>query len=214
MTALYGVYGAGGCGRGIMPLLEQQVSEPSAELVFIDDAPRGERVNGRRVLTWQSFVDASASRKAITIGIANSNVREAIDRKRAQANIGLFNVISASSVILHDVELGEGCVISPLAILTANIRIGINFHCNIGSFVEHDCCIGDYVTFGPGVRCNGNVHIADHAYVGSGAVIRQGTADEPLRIGRGAVVGMGAVVTRSVSPGMVVVGNPARPLRK
>ena len=45
--------------------------------------------------------------------------------------------------------------------------------------------IGDYVTFAPGVRCNGNVHIGDHAYVGAGAIIRQGKPGEPLRIGAG-----------------------------
>ena len=42
MTALYGIYGAGGCGRGIMPLLAQQVNDPKAELVFVDDSPVGE----------------------------------------------------------------------------------------------------------------------------------------------------------------------------
>jgi acetyltransferase-like isoleucine patch superfamily enzyme len=72
--------------------------------------------------------------------------------------------------------------------------------------------IGDYVTFAPGVQCNGNVHIGDHAYVGAGAIIRQGKPGEPLRIGVGAIVGMGAVVTHDVAAGMTVVGNPARPL--
>ena len=72
--------------------------------------------------------------------------------------------------------------------------------------------IGDFVTFAPGVMCNGNVHIDDHAYIGTGAILKQGTPDKPLRIGRGAVVGMGAVVTKDVAPGETVIGNPARPM--
>ena len=41
-------------------------------------------------------------------------------------------------------------------------------------------------------------------------MIRQGSPDSPLVIGAGAVVGMGAVVTKSVPAGAVVIGNPAR----
>jgi acetyltransferase-like isoleucine patch superfamily enzyme len=85
---------------------------------------------------------------------------------------------------------------------------------NLYSYVEHDCVIGDFVTFAPGVKCNGNIMIEDHAYIGTGAIIKQGKLGEPLVIGRGATVGMGAVVTKSVPPGVTVVGNPARPLVK
>jgi acetyltransferase-like isoleucine patch superfamily enzyme len=47
------------------------------------------------------------------------------------------------------------------------------------------------------------------ASIGSGAVILAG-----VTVGAGALVGAGAVVTRDVPPGAVVVGNPARVLRK
>jgi acetyltransferase-like isoleucine patch superfamily enzyme len=75
------------------------------------------------------------------------------------------------------------------------------------SYVEHDCVIGDFVTFAPAVCCNGAVEIGDGAYIGANAVIRQG-----LSIGKNAVIGMGAVVTKDVPAGETWVGNPARPI--
>ena len=70
------------------------------------------------------------------------------------------------------------------------------------------------MTFAPKVSCNGNVHIQDYAYIGAGSVIKQGSAEKPLVIGEGAVIGMGAVVTKDVAPYEVVVGNPARSLKR
>ena len=101
---------------------------------------------------------------------------------------------------------------SPFTIVSPNASIGRYFHCNYHSYVAHDCVIGDFVTFAPAVRCNGGVVIEDHAYIGTGAVIKQATPGRPVVIGRGAIVGMGAVVTKSVPAGVTVVGNPARPL--
>ena len=74
--------------------------------------------------------------------------------------------------------------------------------------------IGDYVTFAPRVSCNGNVVVEDYAYIGTGAVLKQGSKSKPLVIGKGATVGMGAVVTKDVPPNTVVVGNPAKPMFK
>ena len=70
------------------------------------------------------------------------------------------------------------------------------------------------MTFAPAVKCNGNIIVEDHAYIGTGAIIKQGKPCQPLVIGKGAVVGMGAVVTKDVPAGATVVGNPARPLMK
>lgn len=115
--------------------------------------------------------------------------------------------------VLSNNDVQEGAILCEFSTVTSNSRIGKFFQCNIYSYVAHDCVIGDYVTFAPNVHCNGNVVIGDHAYVGTGAIIRQGTREKPIVIGAGATVGMGAVVTRDVPPDATVIGNPARPLR-
>ena len=119
-----------------------------------------------------------------------------------------------TALILERNNIGEGAIFCGFTHVTSDVKIGSFFHCNIYSYVAHDCVIGNYVTFAPQVCCNGNVHINDHAYIGTGAVIKQGTPEKPLVIGEGAIIGMGAVVTKDVAPHEVVVGNPAKPFKK
>jgi len=212
----FAIFGANGCGRGVLPLVRQELQASlqsgDCDLVFVDDHPPAPLVNGHRVLTYTQWLCESASSQQINVAIANSYVREQLVQRCAADGVGFFQARAANVVQLDDVEIGEGAVLCPFVTLTSNIRIGRHFHANIYSYVEHDCILGDFVTFAPGVMCNGHVHIEDHAYIGAGAVIKQGLPGKPLVIGRGAVVGMGAVVTKSVPPGMTVVGNPARPL--
>lgn len=215
---LYGIYGASGCGRGIMPLAREMfATRDDVELVFIDDGVAtlaDSVVNGHRTLSWDEFMGAKADAKSLAIAIADSRIRERLAQRCSQAGVGIFTVKAGNVVIMDDVRIGEGALLSPFVTITSNIRIGKHFHANIYSYVEHDCIIGDYVTFAPSARCNGNIVIEDHAYIGSGAVIKQGRHGNPLIIGYGAIVGMGAVVTKNVPPGVTVVGCPARPLVK
>lgn len=214
MNILYGIYGASGCGRGVMPLARQQVVGENAELVFIDDGASDEMVNGHKVMAYEAFLAQPHPEKRVCVAVANSAIREKLVNKLDNDGIHSWAVMASNLVTMDDIELGEGSILCPSVTLTSNIRIGRSFHANIYSYVEHDCQIGDFVTFAPRVSCNGNVRIEDHAYIGAGAVIKQGTPDKPLVIGRCATVGMGAVVTKDVPPGAVVVGNPARPLEK
>ncbi|MGB4192498.1 MAG: acetyltransferase [Limnohabitans sp.] len=214
----FAIFGASGYGREVLPLVRQQLQAAlaagDADLVFVDDHPPAPEVNGQRVLTYAQWLSEPASSRHVNVAIANSQVREQLVQRCATDGVQFFEVRAANVVQLDDVQLGQGAVLCPFVMLTSNIRIGQHFHANIYSYVAHDCVVGDFVTFAPGVMCNGNVVIEDHAYIGTGAIIKQGKPGEPLVIGRGAVVGMGAVVTKSVAPGVTVVGNPARVLVK
>lgn len=212
---LIGVYGASGFGKEVMPLVRAQFVELDKEnFVFIDDGQANTDLNGYQVLSYTNFINNSKADKRVTIAIANSQVREKLVARLNQDGVQHLEIQAANTVILDEVEIGEGSLLCPFTCLTSNIKIGKFFHANIYSYVAHDCVIGDYVTFAPGVKCNGNIHIEDHAYIGTGAVIKQGTPDQPLVIGKGAIVGMGAVVTKSVPAGVTVIGNPARILEK
>lgn len=203
-----GVYGSSGFGREVLPLVRAQYGEAGTDICFIDDGAE----NGTDILSFDSFVALPHEEKAITIAIANSAVREKLANRCSDAGIGIADIHATNAILLDDVEIGEGAILCGFTHMTSTIRIGRHFHANIYSYIAHDCVIGDFVTFAPGVKCNGNVHIEDHAYIGTGAILKQGTPEKPLRIGRGAVIGMGAVVTKDVPAGTTVIGNPAKPM--
>ncbi len=214
-TPIYAAYGKSGFGREVMPIVVEQFGrEEQSVSVFIDDGKTDEAVNGHSVWSFEELEAHPSLKKKIVIAIADGRVREELANKCAAANIGFMSVVASNHLRMDNCMVGEGAIFCPFTTLTSNIVIGVHFQCNIYSYIAHDCVIGDFVTFAPGVKCNGNVHIEDHAYIGTGAILKQGTSDLPLRIGRGAVVGMGAVVTKDVAPGAIVVGNPARPLAK
>jgi len=212
MSQSVAVFGCGGFGREIMPIA--RLRDPDA--VFVSDvaAEIGLVVNGHRVISFEDLVSVNHRHRGVSIAIGSGDARRAIAARCLAEGVEITSLFSPSHHSLDETKIGDGAVFCHNTMLTSNIVIGQNFQCNIYSYVAHDCVIGDYVTFAPRVNCNGNVHIEDHAYIGTGAVIKQGSRDKPLRIGKGAVVGMGAIVTKDVAPGAVVVGNPAASLVK
>ena len=213
----FGLFGAGGFGREVMPYARVSVAQTlglvSDEVaVFFVETWRPDRteVNGYPIISIEEFSRLDGPRY-FNVAIGDGRAREAISKQVGEM-AKVLPVRAPQSIFLDNNLTGEGSIFCPNTMLTSNVTIGRFFQGNIYSYVAHDCVIGDFVTFAPGVRCNGRVHIGDYAYIGTNAIIREGTADKPLKIGVGAVIGMGAVVTKDVPDGMIVVGNPAREL--
>jgi len=215
MSRLVGVFGSAGFGREVMTLVRRQlaVHHPYDDIVFVIPTTAGIPPKGIPVMAEAEFLVSDRAR-AFTIAIADGAIRKRLYALAINNGAVPLSVRASSAEILDDVTLGAGVILCGHSSITSNTRVGIGFHLNISSYLAHDCVVGDFVTFGPNVVCAGNVVVEDGAYIGGGALIRQGQPDAPLIIGAGAVVGMGAVITKNVAPATVVVGNPARELKK
>lgn len=134
-------------------------------------------------------------------------------------------------------NVGDGSRIWAFAHVLPGARIGSD--CNVCDhvFIENDVVIGDRVTIKCGVQLWDGIRLEDDVFVGPNATFindafprskrlrlkqsqtfvavgasigANATILSGLRIGQYAMVGAGAVVTRSVPPYAIVVGNPAR----
>src|SRR5229473_1422715 len=142
--------------------------------------------------------------------------------------------------IVETPNVGDGTRVWAFAHILPKAVIGAD--CNICDhvFIENDVVVGNRVTLKCGVQLWDGIRLEDDVFVGPNAtftndpmprskhhlqkypetLIRQGasiganaTILPGITVGRRALVGAGAVVTRSVPPYAVVVGNPARIVR-
>ena len=79
-----------------------------------------------------------------------------------------------------------------------------------------DATVGSGANIGAGtVTCNYDGERKHHTEIGEGAFIGSGTMlVAPVRVGKGARTGAGAVVTKDIPDHTVAVGTPARVIRK
>jgi len=149
------------------------------------------------------------------------------------ADVSADAAIGAGTRIWHQAQVREGavigrqCIIGKGAYVDKDVRIGDFCKLQNGVFVFHGFTVEDGVFLGPGVMLLNDKHprainidgtpksdadwdasdgiVRYGAAVGGGAVVLPGVA-----VGRMALIGSGAVVTRDVPERGIVAGNPAR----
>lgn len=181
------------------------------QVVFIDDDQNvwGTHIHGSLVVSYEEA--RTIENLEVNVAFANPLLRQQKVEQCENDGLKFFSSFAPTSIIGDNVDIGVGAIFSHSTIVTSDARIGRHFHCNIYSYVAHDCIVGDFVTFAPRVSLNGRIKVEDNVYVGSDATFLPGKADKFLTIGKGAIIGAGAVVTKDVEPGAVMVGSPAKP---
>jgi len=155
----------------------------------------------------QSLHGSTSATAQFLVSIGSNKARAACFQKALDHGLLPATLIHPCAVISESARLDVGTVVMARVVINPDARIGRNCIVNTAAVIEHDCHIGDHVHLSPGVLLAGGVTVGSHAHIGIGAVVLPG-----IEIGDFAVVGAGAVVVKSVPPGVVVAGVPARNL--
>jgi sugar O-acyltransferase (sialic acid O-acetyltransferase NeuD family) len=211
------IYGGGGFARELAWLVQacNEKNKIYQVVCFIDDnlESHNKILNDIPVMgleeTHKRFPNAS-----IVGGIGTPQIRQRLMEKAAAMGFGFETIIHPRTEKSEWIKIDVGTVICAGNILTTNIVLGKHVQINLDCTVGHDVIIKDYASLAPGVHISGCIHLGERVYIGTGAVIINGTQEKPISIGDDAIIGAGACVTKSVPAGETVVGVPAKPLMR
>jgi len=144
----------------------------------------------------------------LIISVGLNHIRKKIVEKLPE-HIGYGKAVHPSAVISESAFLGEGTVVMQGAIIQSSVSIGRHCIINTAASVDHDCIIDDFVHISPNATLCGAVSVGEGSQVGAGAVVIPG-----IKIGKWSLVGAGAVVMRDVPDNVLVLGNPARVVKR
>jgi sugar O-acyltransferase (sialic acid O-acetyltransferase NeuD family) len=205
------ILGAGGFAKQLLSSLDFHFSD----VYLFDDQNLANEIDLSKFFSvlenWNQVADRFvADNNDFIVGVGNPEQRKALFKKAVELGGNPVVAVSSNasvsqlgSKVFNGTSILRNTVVEPYTVIQEGVAI------NVGSFVAHDCSIGSFSVLGPYSKLLGNVSIGKRCVVGAGATVLPN-----ITVSDGVVIGAGAVVTKNVEPNTIMVGNPAKPLKR
>jgi sugar O-acyltransferase (sialic acid O-acetyltransferase NeuD family) len=149
--------------------------------------------------TYKAFVSVSSTHL--------NRVRARLYRHVKELGYRCETYVSSHAFVWRDVTIGENSFIFENNVLQYGVSVGDNVILWSGNHVGHQTKIADDVFISSHVVISGFCEIGRYSFLGVNSCFADKTT-----VAEDTVVGAGAVVVKNTKPGLVYVGNPAKPL--
>jgi sugar O-acyltransferase (sialic acid O-acetyltransferase NeuD family) len=207
------IYCMGGYGREVYDsLINSFAASSDNEIIFVDDTIGLSTINlGGRVVSIYPFDTKHFELNECNFVIASGEpfLRNFLYNKLIEHGCKLQNIIDISSNISNSAHLGDGVIAGAFSSIQSRARIANNVAINTGAVIGHDAVIKGHTVISSHANIGGSAEVGGCTYIGMGALIKEG-----IKIGCNSIIGMGSVVFNDVPDDVIVLGNPARVIRR
>lgn len=209
---ILGIYGAGGLGNETLELANQinKISLKWDKIIFVDDVNPNRKVRGHDVLSFTDLTSKySTDEIEFVIGVGEPSFRRDFYNKIISKGYNLPVLIHPNVHIPNNTIVKQGTIIHNTAYISCNIEIGENAYIHQLTSTGHGSKIHPHCVISNHSSIAGDCIVGEATYIATGVMIKQ-----KVSIGSDSIVGMGSIVFRDIQSDVVVLGNPARVLRK
>lgn len=207
---ILGIFGASGLGREVNIIARKinAIEQRWERIVYIDDDESITEILGvpsyNFEIAREKFKDLE-----ISIAIGEPKTREKIYNRVKESKVKLATLIHPGVYIDESSMVGAGVTIGEGVTITSCVRIEDNVYIQPHAVIGHDIHIDKHSIIGSNVEIGGANEIGKRVFIGFMAGTLHG-----LTIGDDVEISAGSIVFRNIESGVIVMGNPARVIRR
>ena len=204
------IYCAGSYSAEIYDLITR-LNPSNEEIAYVDDSKTNldKSSYSGNLYSFEKLKSNWNSTDKIVIANGNPKIKTKIYNRLIEHEIIPSIFIDKTSIISKSAKYKKGLIIMPYCSISSFSEISYNVTINYNSNIGHHTNIGSNSFISSMVNIGGNVKIGSEVFIGMGAQIKEGVS-----IGDNSLIAMGSVVHKSIPPGFIAMGNPARPYLK